>query len=177
MSHPAAVLRSFRARRDGAPISPVVAALAALAALAWFPSAVPADATGSSGHAAYAAPLDGRTFRARIVRATEEVSEEGDSIGDELQFDDGMFSSAVCRRYDFTRAPYWVRVEGGRVHFLTELTSPTNGTMRWKGTITGDTLEGTMRWTKKRWYWTIDTEHRIRGMLDKAAAGPGAAPD
>ena len=55
---------------------------------------------------------------------------------------------------------------------LAELTSPTDGKMVWKGTIRGDTLEGTMRWTKKRWYWTIDTEHKIRGRLDK---GPSVA--
>ena len=72
----------------------------------------------------------------------------------------------MCRRFNFGEAPYWVREENGRIHFLAELTSPTDGTMVWKGTVRGDTLEGTMRWIKKRWYWTIDTAHRIRGKLE-----------
>jgi hypothetical protein len=125
-----------------------------------------------------AAALDGRTFDARIVRAnSSEDSTQSDQIGDRLVFSDGMFASAVCRRYNFADAPYWVRVEGDRIHFLAEMTSPTDGTMRWKGTIQGDTLEGTMRWTKKRWYWTIDTEHQIRGKLDEAAPGVRTGAD
>ena len=38
--------------------------------------------------------------------------------------------------------------------------------MIWKGTITGDKLKGSMHWTKKRWYWTVDVEHRIEGKMD-----------
>jgi hypothetical protein len=119
-------------------------------------------------------PLDGRLFRAGIVR--EDADDEGKKrpLEDRLLFKDGKFSSAVCKRYNFTAAPYWVRTEGDRVHFLAELASPTDGTMVWKGSIRGDTLEGTMRWTKKRWYWTIDTEHKIRGKLENGvnAASP-----
>lgn len=111
--------------------------------------------------------LDGRQFKAGIVKVDAEQDGKKPPLGDQLMFSDGMFSSAVCKRYNFTAAPYWVRVEGDRVHFLAELTSPTDGRMLWKGSIRGDTLEGTMRWTKKRWYWTIDTEHKITGKLEK----------
>lgn len=88
-------------------------------------------------------------------------------LGDVLTFSNGIFSSEICKRYNFKGAPYWVRVEGDQVHFLAELTSPTDGRMLWKGTIRGGILKGTMRWTKKRWYWTIDTEHKISGKLEK----------
>jgi hypothetical protein len=107
--------------------------------------------------------LDGRQFKAGIIRADAENDGKQPTLGDELIFSNGKFSSAVCKRYNFAEAPYWVRVEGDQVHFLAELTSPTDGKMVWKGTVRGDTLEGTMRWTKERWYWTIDTEHKIRG--------------
>jgi len=117
-----------------------------------------------SMQAADAGPLDGRLYSAGIVR--NDTDDDGKRpLEDELTFRDGKFSSAVCRRYNFREAPYWVRMENGQIHFLVELTSPTDGTMVWKGTVRGDTLDGTMRWTKKRWYWTIDTEHRIRGKL------------
>jgi len=112
---------------------------------------------------AISAALDGRVFGAYIVR---EDAAEGQQLGDKLAFGDGMFSSALCRQYNFSDAPYWVRIEGEQIHFLVELNSPTDGTMLWKGTIRGDSLEGTMRWTKKRWYWTIDTEHKIHGNLE-----------
>ncbi len=110
-------------------------------------------------------PLDGLRFETRIVR---EGNDEGaEPLTDELLFQDGNFSSAVCKRYNFAAAPYWMRIDGDRVRFLAELTSPTDGTMLWTGTIKDDVLEGTMRWTKERWYWTIDAEHRIRGKLSK----------
>lgn len=110
--------------------------------------------------------LDGRQYKAGIVRATSTEEGEKKPLGDLLMFNGGKFSSAVCKRYNFAEAPYWIRIEGDRVHFLAELTSPTDGKMVWKGTIRGDTLEGTMRWTKKRWYWTVDAEHKISGQLD-----------
>ena len=131
----------------------------------------------SSLHAGEAEPVasshdlrqfDGLKFSARIVR---EDGGDGDQISDKLTFNDGMFSSEICKRYNFVDAPYWVRKQDERLYFLAELKSPTDGTMIWKGTIEGDTIEGTMRWTKKRWYWTIDTEHRIRGKLEKAESG------
>jgi len=116
---------------------------------------------------ASAGPLDGRQFSAGIVRDDADEDEKERPLEDRLMFNDGKFSSVVCKRYNFTEAPYWVRVEGDRIHFLAELTSPTDGRMVWKGTIRGDILEGTMRWTKERWYWTIDAEHKIRGKLEK----------
>ena len=116
--------------------------------------------------AAGAGPLDGRKYSAGIVRNDADDDDRKRPLQDKLTFRDGKFSSAVCRRFNFGEAPYWVREENGQIHFLAELTSPTDGTMVWKGTVRGDTLEGTMRWTKKRWYWTIDTAHRIRGKLD-----------
>jgi hypothetical protein len=116
-----------------------------------------------------AGALDGKAFTASIVRAS--VAEQSRELGDELMFSNGMFGSMLCRRFNFGDAPYWIRREGDQIHFLAEMTSPTDGKMVWKGTIRGDTLEGTMRWTKERWYWTIDTEHKIQGKLEKAPRG------
>lgn len=118
--------------------------------------------------------LDGMTFGAGIVRndAVAPIDEGrgsepdgGASLRDTLVFDRGMFTSRICTRYNFAAAPYWVRLDGDRVHFLAELSSPTDGKMVWQGTIRDGRLEGTMRWTRTRWYWTVDVEHRIRGEL------------
>ena len=118
-------------------------------------------------------PLDGLQFKVGIVR---EGVEEENPLDDTLTFDGGNFSSAICERYQFAAAPYWTRREGDKVHFLAQLESPTDGRMVWTGTITGAGLEGTMRWTRTRWYWTIDAEHRIRGMLETAVRTRSNAP-
>ena len=119
--------------------------------------------------------LDGMRFKAGIVRA-DKVG-EAQPLEDELMFDNGKFISMICKRFNFTPAPYWMRSDGDRVHFLAELNSPSDGKMIWEGTLTGDRLEGTMHWIKNRWYWTIDVEHKIVGVLDgPEPARTGAAP-
>ena len=128
---------------------------------------------GTTAAASSARTLDGLQFSAGIVRSSE--AETGNEpLRDTLIFKDGQFSSVVCERYNFTSAPYWIRSEGDQVHFLVELTSPTDGKMVWKGTIRDEKLEGTMRWTRKRWYWTVDAEHKIRGEL-KDGFEPGTS--
>jgi hypothetical protein len=136
-----------------------------LVAVLTVPSVAAAQGSNSSGNAA--APLDGRLFKAGIVREDDDGKPP---LTDHLAFENGKFSSVICKRYNFSDAPYWVRIDGDRIHFLAELSSPTDGKMVWQGTIRGNSLEGTMRWTKKRWYWTIDTEHRIRGTLESGSA-------
>lgn len=121
--------------------------------------------TQTAGHAYQ--PLDGMQFRVKILKKAGNDGLEQEI--DELVFRDGAFFSTMCKQYNFDAAPYWIRFEGGQVHFQAELTSPTDGTMLWNGVIRDKVLEGTMRWTKKRWYWTIDVEHKIRGELSSAA--------
>lgn len=128
----------------------------------------PQDSSENAGAiAASASMLDGRTYSARIVRDGADGENRG--LGDILSFSAGNFSSQICRRFNFVDAPYWIRFEGGKVLFRVELKSPTDGTMLWQGTISGDTLQGTMRWRKERWYWTIDATHKISGKLQAAA--------
>lgn len=114
-------------------------------------------------------PLDGMQFVAGIVGDGDEQAQKR-PLEDKLLFEDGNFTSLVCKRYNFKSAPYWIRREGDRIHFLAELSSPTDGKMVWKGTIHDGKLSGTMRWTRERWYWTIDAKHTIRGELSNSIA-------
>jgi hypothetical protein len=91
------------------------------------------------------------------------VKGETDPPMDVLSFKDGRFSSKACHQYGFTSAPYWVRRDADGLHFLAELKSPENGTMRFEGTYDGGTLEATASWTKERWYWTIEQTFRFSG--------------
>ena len=146
-----------------------VAAFAAVLVLpgpAWSQSSNNPGMTVTSPAAVYS--LDGQKFKVRIVRdGANEMHGKNRGLGDILSFNNGKFSSEICRRYNFADAPYWIRVEGSQTRFLAELKSPTDGTMRWQGTIRGETLEGTMHWRRERWYWTIDAKHEIRGTLQK----------
>lgn len=115
------------------------------------------------------AVLDGQIFEASIVR--DDGSTDGNApLIDRLVFEDGLFVSEICTRYDFVPAHYWVRTDDGAIWFYAELRSPTSGVMVWKGAVKDGDLEGTMRWTRERWYRTIDAEHRIAGHLVSSAA-------
>ncbi len=121
-----------------------------------------AQTNGTNPVTTPAQSLDGLQFSAGIIRSSE--ADSGNApLGDTLVFKDGEFSSAICERYNFSSAPYWIRQDSEQIHFLAELSSPTDGKMVWQGTVRDGKLEGTMRWTRKRWYWTIDVEHNIRG--------------
>jgi len=160
----------------GSTVAALVVAALVLAAAA-LPEASAAGGADASGPATAAGPLDGRRFRAGIVRAEDGRRDDDAPLLDRLIFDNGAFSSEICRRYNFRDAPYWVRREGEQIHFLVTLESPTDGVMVWQGTVRDDALEGTMRWTKRRWYWTIEAEHRIRGTLETGSGGAAPGTD
>ena len=87
--------------------------------------------------------LDGRTF-------TGETGEKGKTTGDAetFVFKDNTFDPLDCHKYGFSAAPYTTKEEGGRIRFEAETKSPKEGSMRWKGVVQGETLAGSMIWTK-----------------------------
>ena len=111
------------------------------------------------------AVLDGHVFEAKIVPEDNFTAPNNAPLIDKLAFDNGLFVSEICTRYDFAPAQYWVRNDDGAIRFYAELRSPTSGRMVWTGAVKDGKLEGTMRWTRQRWYRTIDAQHRIVGQL------------
>ncbi len=89
-------------------------------------------------------PLDGATY---VGTMTEKGKTKADP--DQLVFKDGRFRSTVCDAYGFTETPYTAAVSDGDTRFEAVATSPKEGTMTWKGTVKGDTVEGTAVWSKK----------------------------
>lgn len=120
------------------------------------------------------APLDGQTFDAGIVPQADGAG-PAEPLLDQLFFANGMFSSKICERYGFVPGAYWVRGTPDAIEFQAVLHSPTDGTMEWQGTVTGGKLDGTMRWTRDRWYWTIKAEHRISGELSPRVPAPSGS--
>ena len=94
--------------------------------------------------AAKAPSLDGKVF---IVDFYDPGKAEPSK--DTLSFTDGAFHSIDCDEYGFTAANYTASADGERVAFSASTTSDAEGRMDWKGTVTGDKIEGTVIWTKK----------------------------
>jgi hypothetical protein len=93
---------------------------------------------------AQAGPLDGKTFAGTM---TEKGKTRGDS--DRFVFKDGKFRSTSCDAYGFTETAYTAAVSDVSTIFEAEAKSPREGTMKWKGTVKGDSVEGTAVWMKK----------------------------
>lgn len=119
------------------------------------------------------APLDGQEFSAGILRQDDQAA-PSEPLLDRLFFADGMFSSKICERYGFVPGAYWVRGTEDAIEFSAVLHSPTDGVMEWQGTVKDGKLVGTMRWTRERWYWTIEAEHQITGALESQPSQPAA---
>jgi hypothetical protein len=89
-------------------------------------------------------PFDGFTFAGRIQERGKEQS-----APDTLIFQGCQFRSAGCIQYGFKNACYTAGKTTGAQTFEVEATSVNEGTMVWKGTISGDAAEAVVVWTKK----------------------------
>jgi hypothetical protein len=84
------------------------------------------------------APLDGKSFQGELK---DKGKEHGDK--DTFIFAEGKFRSTACDAYGYDSGSYTATQEGDAWAFSAETHSPKYGTMSWKGTIKGSTIEGT----------------------------------
>ena len=89
-------------------------------------------------------PLDGATFEGTMTEAGKSKADK-----DTFVFKDGKFRSTACDAYGFTETPYTAAVSDVDTRFEAVATSPKEGTMKWKGTVKGNMIEGTADWVKK----------------------------
>jgi hypothetical protein len=136
--------------------------LRTLAVLAYVAATlVPAAASAQQASPGSAPPisiLDGQRFIGEFV-----PSGQPSGRPDEFVFMDGNFHSRECLEWGFTPGPYWVRIEGGRVHFLARLTSEENGVMTYEGSVAGAEMDARIEWIRPRWYWTMRRDFRFQG--------------
>ncbi len=109
--------------------------------------------------AAQGGALDGKTF---VGTTTEKGKTKADK--DSFVFKDGKFRSTACDAYGFTEASYTAAVSDVGTTFEAVSTSPGEGTMKWKGTVKGDTVEGTADWMKTG---QADMHYSFKGRLKK----------
>lgn len=106
--------------------------------------------------------LDGKRFVGEIGPMGESAVTD-----DLLVFEEGMFVSKECeRRCGYTEGPYWIRYVQEGVRMTATLScSKSDATLVWNGIVRGDEIEGTIKWTSERWYWTIEKELWFKGSL------------
>ena|SRR5438552_469330 len=127
----------------------VVICLAAALLFAWLAP----GAAGAGGS------LDGKTFSGTL---TKKGKAKGNK--DTFTFKDGKFRSTACDTYGFGDAAYMATAGGGGTAFEATTTSPKEGTMKWKGTVQGDAIEGTAVWVKAG---QKDADYTFKGTLKK----------
>lgn len=115
-------------------------------------------------------PLDGLSFSGRFG-----VQGEPPDRTDTLHFRDGHFWSENCVPCGFAPGLYWVRRDGGRIHFRGELASAERGRFRFAGEVRGERIEVSINWQRERWYWTIDRDFRFTGSLAPEVDAPPLA--
>ncbi len=100
-------------------------------------------ATLAFSAAAWANPFQGKTFKVQLG----EVGKKQDP--DKLIFSKGQFVSQGCTQWGFGSATYKARKAGSSWTFTAHAKSAKEGDSHWKGTLSGSTFKGTMRWVKK----------------------------
>lgn len=87
------------------------------------------------------ADLDGTTYSVTVGT--------GDSSwDDDLVFSGGTFRSTACDEYGFFAESYSAATVSQGISFESHGTSAEHGTSHWQGTLTGDTVTGTLTWTQ-----------------------------
>lgn len=112
-------------------------------------------------------PLDGLRFDTEMG-----LQGKPPELVDYVQFSDGLFMSRECTdRCNYPPSAYLVRELDGGTDFIVEAYCPTkNTTMVWRGSVRGNTVQGTVTWTVSRWYWDTQQVLEFKGSLSDQPA-------
>lgn len=126
-------------------------------------------ATGADGSRIIAGPLDGLTF----VGALGPSGKPKDTA-DRFVFENGTFVSKECElRCEYPARPYFTRVDGDRIEFISETRCPyKDATIVWRGTVENGRISGHSSWMARRWYWTVETTFEFEGELVATTSAP-----
>jgi hypothetical protein len=107
-------------------------------------------------------PLDGLTFQGALG-----PDGKPRDTPDTFVFEDGTFVSKECElRCKYPARPYFVRVDGDKIEFISETRCPyKDAKIVWRGTIEGDRIKGKSTWIVNRWYWSVENTFEFEGKL------------
>ena len=91
------------------------------------------------------ATLDGKSFTIYIMEGNKPEAESSET----LTFSGGMLESDLCFLWGFGKAAYTSKKDGKAIQYDATMTSSTEGTMHWTGSVEGDKLTGDMIWHKE----------------------------
>ncbi|MCG6882613.1 MAG: hypothetical protein LJE62_02530 [Silicimonas sp.] len=104
-------------------------------------------------------PLDGRVFNGMIGPV------EDPDLKDSLYFSDGHFWSDICTKCGFMPGEYEAEQTEEGIRFTGILESDSRGRFAYEGLVRADgSIEVSIQWERKRWYWTARREIAFRGM-------------
>lgn len=102
--------------------------------------------------------LDGKSFAGMIGPS------ENPDLDDTLQFSDGFFWSDICTRCGFVPGAYSSEHTEDGIRFTGVLESESRGQFQYNGFVSDDgTIDVSIRWERKRWYWTSAREISFQG--------------
>lgn len=90
-------------------------------------------------------PLDGASFAV----VSYQKSRPAETDADTLVFAEGKLHSVDRREQGFAPAPYMASQQGDTTTFSATLTSATEGTIGWQGTVKGEIIDGTFLWQRE----------------------------
>jgi hypothetical protein len=94
--------------------------------------------TGPTTPASGASPLDGTAYEVTLAFPGEAP------VKDTLRFQAGHFESTACTAVGFPEwSDYRAQIDAGAIAFAVLARNPDGTTMDWKGTVSGDAVEGT----------------------------------
>ncbi len=109
--------------------------------------------------------LDGRSFAGKIGPV------ENPDLDDRLFFESGHFWSDISTRCGFVPGIYEAEETGAGIRFTGTLESDTRGRFDYDGLVAPDgTISVSIRWERRRWYWTSRREIVFDGA--QAATAP-----
>jgi hypothetical protein len=86
---------------------------------------------------------------------------------EELKFIDGELHSMVYARRGFTKGVYTTVVKQDGIHFEAVTVSPKQGTIDWRGIVSGDSITVNYRWKKEGWLTDTIRDYSFTGTIVK----------
>jgi hypothetical protein len=97
------------------------------------------------GVALAASPLDATRWRIQMTAPSLKAPSEG-----QIQFEKGKFTTPLFEPKGFSASNYTLTEEkGAPLIWETMQTSETEGTLSWRGELTGDTMRGVASWQRR----------------------------
>ena len=106
--------------------------------------------------------LDDKVFMGRYTENHISTVKE-----EKLTFMDGELHSMVYARKGFTKGVYTAVVKQDGIHFEAVTMSPEQGTIDWRGIVSGNSIVVNYQWKKKGWLTDTIRDYSFTGTIVK----------